>query len=207
MANWQNICATRVPAPAGAVPQAIAADAPIIHTVAGPCLTHWAGGYHWFVRYQLPFAAPTRGNIIQELYQQGSGGANEHFWEYWPIEANQREPLPAERVDTPAWVTPTGVPYDDRYVHGVVPNAPQAAAGWHRHIGVARFYPGPLPPQFTGTNRQTRDMPTGWTGTGTRHDCYAEWDRRPGRPRRLGLVAFGGTDAYRAGDPVTGFVP
>lgn len=200
-AGWTNICATEVPAPAGP-PRAIAADEPLIHTVAGPCLTHWAGGYHWYVRYQLPHPAPTHGHIIQELWQQGSGGSSEHFWEYWEVEANQREP--GGRTNTPPEVTPSGLPYDDRYVHGVLPDRPHARQGWYRHVGVARFYPGPLPPQFTGSNRQTRVMPDGWTGTGTRHDCYAEWDRRPGRPRRLGLVAFAGTREYRAGDPVGG---
>jgi hypothetical protein len=44
-ANWTNICATQVPRPAGAPPQAVPADHPLIHTVAGPCLTHRAGGY------------------------------------------------------------------------------------------------------------------------------------------------------------------
>jgi hypothetical protein len=197
---WTDICATAVPAPAGAPPQAIAADEPLIHTVAGPCLTHWAGGYHWFVRYQLPHPAPTRGHIIQELHQQGSGGSSEHFWEYWEVAAGAREP--ADRTNTPSWITPPGLPYDDRYVHGIVPGSAQALQGWYRHVGVVRFYPGALPPQFTGDNRQTRVMPDGWTGAGARHDCYAEWDRRPGQPRRLGLLAFAGTQAYRAGDAV-----
>jgi hypothetical protein len=206
-ASWTNICATPVAAPAGAPPQAIAADQPLIHTAAGPCLTHWAGGYHWFVRYQLPHPAPTRGHIIQELYQEGSGGSSEHFWEYWAVAAGEREPAATDRADTPPWVTPTGVPYDDRYVHGIVPDRAHALQGWYRHRGVVRFYPGALPPQFTGANRQTHVMPDGWTGTGARHDCYSEWDRRPGRPRRLGLLAVAGTQVYQAGDTVRGFRP
>jgi len=206
-ASWTDICATPVAAPAGAPPQAIAADQPLIHSAAGPCLTHWAGGYHWFVRYQLPHPAPTRGHIIQELYQQGSGGSSEHFWEYWEVAAGEREPAATDRADTPPGVTPTGVPYDDRYVHGIVPDRAHASQGWYRHRGVVRFYPGALPPQFTGLNRQTRVMPDGWTGAGARHDCYAEWDRRPGRPRRLGLLAVAGTQVYRAGDTVRGSTP
>jgi hypothetical protein len=209
-AGWTNICATEVAAPAGP-PQAIPADAPLIHSVAGPCLTHWAAGYHWYVTYQLPHPATTSGHIIQELWQQGSDGGNEHFWEYWPVAMGRREPGEGEvdedkkRPVTPTEVTPSGVPYDDRYTHFVVPGRSHASQGWYRHIGIVRFYPGPLPPQFTGTNRQTYVMPDGWTGTGARHDCYAEWDSRPGRARRLGLVAFAGTREFRAGDPVTGF--
>ena len=207
VATWTNICATAVPAPAGAPPQAIAADEPLIHNVAGPCLTHWAGGYHWYVTYQLPHAATTRGHIIQELYQQGSGGSHEHFWEYWEVGANEREPAATDRTATQPHVSPAGVLYDDRYVHGVVPGASQAPQGWYRHVGVARFYPGALPPQFTGASRQTWTRPDGWTGVGTRHDCYAEWDRRPGHPHRSGLVAHAGTQAYRAGDVVNDTQP
>ena len=65
----------------------------------------------------------------------------------------------------------------------------------------------PLPPVF-GTESPrvdayiARTRPTGWTGDGARHDCYAEWGRRSsGRFR--GLVAFAGTTEYRAGDRVT----
>jgi hypothetical protein len=204
-ANWTNICATQVPRPAGAPPQAVPGDHPLIHTVAGPCLTHWAGGYFWYVTYQLRHETPVSGHIIQELWQQGSGGSSEHFWEYWEVPANSREPT--GRTATPPEEEPRRLPYDDRYRHGVLPNRPHDRQGWYRHIGIAKFYPGPLPPEFTPPHRQTWVMPTGWTGTGTRHDCYAEWDRRPGHPRRLGLIAVAGTDEYRAGDAVRGVTP
>src|SRR5665809_10280 len=72
----QRICATRVPS--SGPPQQIDAQDPIVGTVAGPCLEDWAGDYFWYVTYQLPFAASADGFIIQELYQQGSGGAAEH---------------------------------------------------------------------------------------------------------------------------------
>lgn len=200
-AAWTDVCATPVAAGAGSAPVAIAADEPLIHSVIGPCLTHPAGGYHWWVRYQLPHPAPARGHIIQELYQEGSGGSHEHFWEYWQVAAGEREP--ADRTATPSWVTPSGLPYDDRYTHGVVGDSGHAPNGWYRHRGVVRFYPGPLPSQFSGGRNQTWERPDGWAGGGMRHDCYAEWDRRPGRRPKLGLVAFAGTQEYRAGDAVT----
>jgi hypothetical protein len=46
-----------------------------MESVAGPCLTHWAGGYEWYVRYHLPNGAPVDGNLIQELTMQSSDGA------------------------------------------------------------------------------------------------------------------------------------
>ena len=199
----QRICATRVPS--SGPPQQIDAQDPIVGTVAGPCLEDWAGDYFWYVTYQLPFAASADGFIIQELYQQGSGGAAEHFWECWRVRANHRSPT--TRGTTPDDVSPARAPYDDRYRHGNVPGAQQAAQGWFRHVGQARFYPGPLPPQF-GTDNPTADFyftrqrPDGWTGAGTRHDCYAEWGRRSGGARYRGLVAFAGRDEFRAGDTV-----
>ena len=139
----------------------------------------------------LPAPAQTGGFIIQELYQEGSGGSREHFWECWRVRSGDREP--PSRTNTPGTVTPSGTPYDDRYIHGNVPGAEQAAAGWYRHVGQARFYPGPLPPQF-GTESAsidsyiTRTRPDGWTGAGTRHDCYASGAVAAGafpRPRRV----------------------
>ena len=198
---WANVCAIKVPATPGP-PQRLDAADPKIDTVAGPCLTHWAGGYHWFVRYRLLHPAPASGHIIQELWQVGSGGSREHFWEYWSVASGAVSP--PDPTPTPAEASPAGVPYDDRYVHGVLPGGMHDRTGWYRHVGVARFYPGPLPRQFVGARRFTYDMPDGWVaGAGTRHDCYAQWSREPGQPRRLGLVAFAGSDEFRAGDPVT----
>jgi hypothetical protein len=200
----ERICGTFVPAQASGPPQRLDPLDPIINTVAGPCLEDWAGGYFWYVNYTLPAPAQTGGFIIQELYQQGSGGSHEHFWECWRVRSGDTEP--PNRTNTPSDVSPAGVPYDDRYRHLWVPGAPQPAQGWYRHVGQARFYPGPLPPQF-GTETANvdsyiaRTRPDGWTGAGTRHDCYAEWGRRSGA-RYRGLVAFAGWREYRAGDTV-----
>lgn len=201
----QRICGTLVQSPSTGPPTRLDPLDPIISTVAGPCLEDFAGGYFWYVTYLLPAPAQQGGFIIQELYQQGSGGSNEHFWECWRVRSGEQEP--PSRTNTPSTVSPPGVPYDDRYIHGNVPGAEQAAAGWYRHVGQARFYPGPLPSQF-GTESAsvdsyiTRTRPDGWTGAGARHDCYAEWGRRGGA-RYRGLVAFGGSREYRAGDSVT----
>ena len=200
----QRICATIVPSTSTGPPTRLDPLDPVITTVAGPCLEDWAGGYFWYVTYMLPAPAQTGGFIIQELYQQGSGGSSEHFWECWRVRANEQQP-PA-RTNVPSHASTGTAAYDDRYIHGNVPGATQAAQGWYRHVGQARFYPGPLPPQF-GTEDPTihsyitRTRPAGWTGAGTRHDCYAEWGRRSGA-RYRGLVAYGGSFEYRAGDTV-----
>jgi hypothetical protein len=201
----QRVCGTLQTSASTGPPTRLDAFDPIIGTVAGPCLEDWNGGYFWYVTYTLPHPAPSGGFLIQELYQQGSGGSSEHFWECWRIRANEQSP-PA-RTNTPAEVSPAGQPYDDRYRHLNVPGATLAASGWYRHVGQARFYPGPLPPQF-GTDDPgihsyiTRTRPDGWTGAGARHDCYAEWGTRPGGARYRGLVAYAGSFEYRAADTV-----
>jgi hypothetical protein len=195
-----RLCATFVPSQSTGPPQRLDPEDPIIGTVAGPCLVDWAGGYYWYVTYQLPAPAQVGGFIIQELHQQGDGGTHEHFWECWRVRAGATEP--PNRTNTPSDVTPAGAPYDDRYRHLWVPGAHQPAQGWYRHLGVARFYPGPLPPQFGAElPSSARTRPDGWTGAGTRHDCYAEWGRRGGQ-RYRGLVAYAGWREYRAGEPV-----
>jgi hypothetical protein len=201
----QRICATFVPSTATGLPQRLDPLDPLIGTVAGPCLEDWAGGYFWYVNYALPAPATQSGFIIQELYQQGSGGSSEHFWECWRVRSGDQSPT--NRTNTPSDVSPAGAPYDDRYRHLNVPGASQAASGWYRHVGQARFYPGPLPSQFGADSPGvdsyiTRQRPDGWTGAGTRHDCYAEWGSRPGGARYRGLVAFSGWREYRAGDTV-----
>jgi hypothetical protein len=174
------------------VPRRIDREDPLIETVRGPILTDH-GTYRWLVRFHLPHPAESDGWLIQELYQEGSSGAFQHFWECWRIRRDQRDPVDqAEEA---------GILYDDRYVHGAGGGTPDAR-GWHRHVGVIRFYPGPLPASFgpdTGANFYNRDAePSGWTGQGTRHDAYAEW-----APGRNGFVAYAGTDELRAGDRVT----
>jgi hypothetical protein len=178
------------------VPQRIDREDPLIRTVLGPSLTAH-GMYRWLVRFQLPHPAESDGWLIQELYQEGSSGAFQHFWECWRVNRDQREPV--DQADE------AGTLYDDRYVHGPGAETPDAR-GWHRHVGVIRFYPGPLPASFgrdTGANFYNRDaQPSGWTGQGTRHDAYAEWDYTGGR-RLNGFVAYAGTSELRAGDRVT----
>ena len=181
------------------VPTRIDREDPLIETVSGPALAAY-GMYRWLVRFQLPHPAELDGWLIQELYQEGSSGAFQHFWECWRIRRDERRPLdPADEA---------GLLYDDRYVHGPGAETPDAR-GWHRHVGVIRFYPGPLPAAFgpdTGVNFYNNDTnpvrPSGWTGQGTRHDAYAEWDYTEGR-RRNGFVAYAGTNELRAGDRVT----
>ena len=173
-------------------PTRIEREDPIIQTVAGPTLTDH-GFYRWLVRYQLPFPAERDGWLIQELYQDSSSGANEHFWECWQVRSGER--YPADPVEE------NGVWYDDRYVNGRGGESPNPS-GWHRHTGVIRFYPGPPPPQFplTGgaTSSVTWTQPSGWTGQGVRHDAYSEW-----RPGFNGFVAYAGTTELRRGDAVT----
>jgi hypothetical protein len=196
-ANWTDICAGNVPAP---VANPDPYD-PMITTVAGPCLTHWAGGYAWWVTYKLGTAAPKEGGyIVQELTMENSEGGFSHFWESWRVAPNASEPPMDER---PTMDRPPGLRYDDRSRTLMVPGGNHAPQGWFRHLGIVRFYPGPLDPEFVGGQAKTR--PRRWTGAGTRHDLFAEWDRRPGRRRKLGFVAFAGPQAIRLGDTDTGF--
>jgi hypothetical protein len=178
-------------------PTRIDRDDPLIQTVRGPIFGE-RGVYRWLVRFQLPFAATADGWLIQELYQDGHEGALDHFWECWRIRQGNRSPEDPTEEE--------GVFYDDRYVFGRGGATPDET-GWHRHVGVIRFYPGPLPPQFgadSGANSYlTRTQPSGWTDLGTRHDAYSEWDYRAGHTRVNGFVAYAGTRELRAGDTVT----
>lgn len=164
----------------------------IITPVTGPGLKPF-GEYDWGVTYQLPFAADANGWMIQELYMEASGAAaGTHFWECWKVRSGNQ--VPEDRGSSP---------YDDHYVFGNVPGAAQPAVGWKRHVGVIRFYPGALPPEFgpeiAGQNfYSAHSTPTGWTGAGTRHDAYSEWDRR-----RNGFVGYAGSTEVREGDRVT----
>jgi hypothetical protein len=164
----------------------------IITTVTGPGLKA-SGEYDWGVTYQLPFPADADGWMIQELYMDASGSqGGTHFWECWRVRAGKREP--EDRGD---------VPYDDHYVWGNVPGAKQLPAGWKRHVGVIRFYPGALPPEFGPEESgkafyHTKTKPTGWTGAGTRHDAYSEWDAS-----HNGFVGYAGSSELRDGDRVT----
>jgi hypothetical protein len=196
-APWREICAPDVPAS-----QIRSPVDPTVEGVAGPCLTHWAGGYEWFVRFHLPNGAPDDGHLIQELTMESSDGARAHFWESsWPFEKGDTEP--GGRNTTSSGVNRLGRPWDDRYRTLAVPTGIHKLQGWFRHLGVVRFYAGPLPPQFKNGRADTK--PTGWTGEGTRHDCYAEWDARDGKNPKLALVAFAGETKVVAGEPVTGF--
>jgi hypothetical protein len=173
-------------------PVRIEREDPLIQTVRGPILGE-RGRYRWLVRYQLPFAAESDGWLIQELYQESSGGANEHFWECWHVRRGERFPEDPVLED--------GVLYDDRYVAGRGEERPDPT-GWHRHTGVIRFYPGPIPPEFPlpsgATSSVTWTQPSGWTGQGIRHDAYSEW-----RPGFNGFVAYAGSTELRRGDAVT----
>jgi hypothetical protein len=179
--------------PTGPGPVRIDRNDVIINTVRGPTLNAY-GAYAWYVTFQLPFAAESDGFIIQELYQENSESTYvEHFWECWRVRSGERTPV--DRSED----------YDDRYRNLDVPGAVHAARGWRRHTGVIRFYPGPLPSEFGAEDPNvhfyiTRTRPSVWTGAGTRHDCYSEWDTGRGRN---GLVAYAGSTELRAGDTVT----
>jgi hypothetical protein len=179
-------------APAG--PRRIDRHDVLISTVRGPTL-HEQGAFEWYVTFALPFEAESDGFIIQELYQESTATreGGDHFWECWRVRAGSRSP--ADRGDD----------YDDRYRNLRVPGAPRSASGWNRHVGVARFYAGPLPSEF-GVDEpgahfyMTRSRPSVWTGAGTRHDCYSEWNTASARN---GLVAYAGSEELRAGTAVT----
>lgn len=191
-----RICASsRTPVTTG--PRHVDREDVLIRSVEGPCLLDGQGGYLWTVTYALPFPADADGFMIQELYMQSSQttGGGTHFWECWRVRGGQT--APADRINS----------YDDRYRFLNISSA-AGTAGWKRHVGVIRFYPGALPSQFgaedPSTHFYTTDRrPDGWTGAGTRHDCYSQWDDRRGQRHFNGLVAYDGNDEIRAGDRVT----
>jgi hypothetical protein len=162
----------------------------IITSATGPDLRP-QGEYDWGVTYQLPFPADVDGWMIQELFSESSSGSpGSHFWECWKVSAGNRGP--GDRSDPR---------YDDHYYWKYNVGAIRDRAGWLRHVGVIRFYPGPLPSEFgadEGTFHQTQQKPSGWTGKGTRHDAYSEWDAR-----RNGFVGYAGSTEVRQGDHVT----
>jgi len=169
----------------------------LITPVSGPSLTA-AGGYDWGVTYQLPFAAEADGFMIQELHMESSSatGGGTHFWECWRVRSGSRVPVDRGFGG-----------FDDHYVFGNVPGAAQPSSGWKRHAGVIRFYPGPLPSQFGPDNSgqhfyHSLTQPAGWTGRGTRHDAYSQWDATR-HPALNGFVGYAGSTEVRAGDTVT----
>jgi hypothetical protein len=174
-------------------PTRIDREDPLIRTVHGPILRSH-GDYEWHVRYELPLPADNDGWLIQELYQDSNRGAGDHFWECWRLRGGEQ--YPEEPIQGNGFV------WDDLYRHGVVSPSP---TGWHRHVGVIRFYPGALAPEFGSDwgadSYITRTQPSGWTGQGTRHDAYSEWDYRRGRYRN-GFVAYAGMRELRRGDRV-----
>ena len=86
----QRICATLVPSQSSGPPTRLDPLDPIISSVAGPCLDDWAGGYSLVRhRHAPPLPRTSGGFLIQELYQQGSGGSSEHFWECWRVRSGR----------------------------------------------------------------------------------------------------------------------
>jgi hypothetical protein len=175
---------------------------PVIETVRGPILGEY-GLYRWLVRYRLASPAPVNGWLIQELFMESTarealGIGPDHFWECWRIRSGEQYHGDPDDEG--------GVLYDDRYVRGAGSDPGADPKGWHRHTGVIRFYPGPLPPEFgedSGIHYyQTRSKPSGWTGQGARHDAYSEWDYSGGQKRLNGFVAYAGTTEVRKGDRV-----
>jgi hypothetical protein len=174
------------------VPQPLDLQEVAITTVRGPILQDH-GKFEWYVTFSLPLATPVEGWLIQELYIENVYEVGDrHYWECWRVPAKKSEPT--DRLDTGE---------DDKYISIDTPGT-EPAQGWRRHVGVIRFYPGPLPPEF-GPDLpghhfyESPAQPLVWTGGGTRHDCYSKWDNQRGVN---GLVAYAGTKMLRRGSRV-----
>lgn len=139
---------------------------PAISSIVGPGLLP-NGGFLWRVAYALPAAATADGWIIQQRHMNASGstGTGDCIWETWKVLSGQ---------STPEQRSPGG--YDDTYISASVRLEP--GRSWFQILGVAAFYPGPLPPEFGPENPgqtayKSSARPASWNGHGRRHDCFS----------------------------------
>jgi len=171
-----------------------ASQLPNITTVSGPKDTG-CGGFDWKVWFDTPAAAGKDGWVIQEINAKisvtnadGSPGLNKtyHFWEAWPIKAGKK-------ITT--YQDAGSDDNDDEYFQTSRPNTKGDFSG----MGKAKFYEGPLPPDFkdhnpdtvAGTLPSSTTKPDFWDGDGTRHQITATWDCT-GSPKISSVSALAG---------------
>ena len=159
---------------------------PAIGSIVGPGLLP-NGGFLWKAAFALPTAATADGWIIQQRHMNSSAstGSGDCIWETWKVRANNT---------TPEQRSSGG--YDDTYLNANVRAEPGRT--WFQILGVAAFYPGPLPPEFGPetagqTAYKTSARPASWNGHGRRHDCFSVTQNPPaaGQPAHR-LVADDG---------------
>jgi hypothetical protein len=178
------------------VPRRLQQQNPLIHSVEGPTLEpNRLGSYIWRVFFELPQPANGDGYIIQKVFRYSEDLETNQlvpqsppYWELWPVRAGQT--FTEDHLSGGAW--------DDSYQFQYLSRNIKHGRNCHR--GIARFYEGPLPPEFgsreiAGQMIETR--PAIWNGQGTQHDATATWDIRPGQPHYNRFTGVAGGNIYR----------
>lgn len=146
------------------------------------------GQASWQVQFALPTPAPQDGWIIQEInfiaFTAGNNAPDDQqqYWEAWPVSQGQ---------------TTTGAsgPDDQFFIPGD-PNSSTGGSQWM--LGLVKFYPGPLPPEFGSYNQgdpqpMTYTRPSIWNDTGTVHILVTAWECRPGQTPYNQMLSQGGS--------------
>jgi hypothetical protein len=138
------------------------------------------GGSDWSVWFDLPQPAGEDGWVIQEVtytydVKNPDGSTNTrksyHFWEAWEVKKGKKVTI---------WQDQGLDDNDDRYTDPVRPGTKGEAIT----VGKAKFFEGPLPPDFKQNNpdtlagilHSTTQKPDFWDGTGTDHNTTITWD-------------------------------
>lgn len=152
---------------------------PRVTNVSGP-KDLGCGGVDWKVWFDLPKAAEADGWVVQEInavfeVKDASGATIQnqrfHFWEAWEVKKGKTGTV---------WQDQKLDDNDDQYGTGRRANT----KGSISVLGKAKFYPGPLPPDFVKNNpdtlahilHSTTKKPEFWDDTGTTHNIISVWD-------------------------------
>lgn len=177
------------------VPHRLQQQNPLIHTAEGPILDPIGlGSFRWRVYFELPQSAAGDGYIIQKVTRYMEDLDSNQiipyeptYWELWQVRAGQ----------TFTQMRREGASFDDSYQTYYLERNIQHGRNCTR--GIARFYEGPLPPEF-GTTYQPGKMihtqPANWNDQGTQHDATATWDIRPGHPHYNRFFGVAGTQIF-----------
>lgn len=143
------------------------------------------GGSEWKVWFDLPKAAGADGWVIQEITvtydiknDDGSQFKKQtyHYWEAWKVEKGKTGTV---------WQDKGLDDNDDNYSDSSYPGK----KGTITTVGKAKFYEGPLPPDFKKNNPDTIagilhssiKKPPFWDGTGTDHNATTTFDCTGGK--------------------------
>ena len=138
------------------------------------------GGFDWKVWFDIPEAAGKDGWVIQEVTATfDAKNADDspnfkktyHYWEAWEVKSGKKVTV---------WQDQNLDDNDDQYFSSSRPNT----KGTITYVGKAKFYEGPLPPDFKKNNpdtiagilHSTTKEPDFWDESGTTHNISSTWD-------------------------------